>query len=148
MGWQDGFMFVTTPLGRRQTAATLVGIGVLHAMWGTGSTFPFADREQLNDTVIGSDATPSPAACYAVAGLLFTAGALVAGLPSPNNRLRRVGVGAVAATLGARAALGFAGRTDLVSPGSVSEKFRETDKRYLSPLCLALSLGAVRSLRH
>jgi hypothetical protein len=80
--------------------------------------------------------------------LLVTAGALVAGLPSPNSTLRRVGVGAVAATLGARAALGFAGRTDLVSPGSVSEKFRETDKRYLAPLCLALSLGAIRSLRH
>jgi hypothetical protein len=125
----------------------LVGIGVLHAMWGRGSTFPFADREQLNDTVIGRDATPSPAACYAVAGLLATAGALVAGVPSRTSRLRRVGVGTVAAVLGARAVLGFAGRTDLVSPGSVSEKFRETDKRYLSPLCLALALGAARSLR-
>jgi Protein of unknown function (DUF3995) len=140
-------MFVTTPLGRGQTAAALIGIGVLHAMWGRGSTFPFSDREQLNDTVIGRDATPSPAACNAVAGLLVTAGALVAGLPSPDNRLRRLGVGTVAAVLGVRAVLGFAGRTDLVSPGSVSEKFRETDKRFLAPLCLALSLGSVRSLR-
>ncbi len=140
-------MFVTTPLGRGQTAVALVGIGVLHTMWGSGSTFPFADREQLNDTVIGRDATPSPAACYAVAGLLVTAGALVAGLPSRTSRLRRAGVGTVAAVLGARAALGFAGKTELVSPGSVSEKFRETDKRYLSPLCLALALGAARSLR-
>ena len=140
-------MFVTSSLGRRQTAATLVGIGVLHAMWGRGSTFPFADREQLNDTVVGQDATPSPVACYAMAGLLVTAGALVAGLPSPNSRLRRVGVATVAGVLGARAALGFAGRTDLVSPGSVSEKFRETDKRYFAPLCLALALGAARSLR-
>jgi Protein of unknown function (DUF3995) len=140
-------MFVTTPLGRGQTAAVLVGVGALHAMWGSGSTFPFADREQLNDTVIGRDATPSPAACYALAGLLVTAGALVAGVPSRTSRLRRVGVGTVAAVLGARAALGFAGRTDLVSPGSVSEKFRETDKRYFAPLCLALALGAARSLR-
>ena len=140
-------MFVTTRLGPRQTAAALVGIGALHVMWGRGSTFPFADREQLNDTVIGRDATPSPTACYAVAGLLVTAGALVAGLPSVDSRLRRFGVGTVAAVLGTRAVLGFAGRTDLVSPGSVSEKFRDTDKRYLSPLCMVLALGAARSLR-
>ena len=140
-------MFVTTRLGRGQTAAALVGIGVLHAMWGRGSTFPFSDREQLNDTVVGRDATPSPAACYAVAGLLLTAGALVAGLPSRTSRLRRVGVGTVAGVLGLRAVLGFAGRTDLVSPGSVSENFRDTDRRYLSPLCLVLALGAARSLR-
>ncbi len=140
-------MFVTTPLGRGQTAAALVGIGVLHVMWGRGSTFPFADREQLNDTVVGREVTPSPAACYAVAGLLVSAGALVAGVPSKSSRLRRLGVGTVAAVLGTRAALGFAGRTDLVSPGSVSETFRETDKRYLAPLCLALALGAARSLR-
>jgi hypothetical protein len=125
----------------------LVGIGVLHVMWGRGSTFPFADREQLNDTVVGREVTPSPAACYAVAGLLVSAGALVAGVPSKSSRLRRLGVGTVAAVLGTRAALGFAGRTDLVSPGSVSETFRETDKRYLAPLCLALALGAARSLR-
>ena len=140
-------MFVTTPFGRGQTALALVGIGALHVMWGRGSTFPFSDREQLNDNVIGRDATPSPTACYAVAGLLVTAGALVAGLPSPNSKLRRLGVGTVAAVLGTRAVLGFAGRTDLVSPGSVSETFRDTDKRYLSPLCMALALGAARSLR-
>jgi Protein of unknown function (DUF3995) len=140
-------MFVTTPLGRVQTAVTLIGIGALHAMWGRGSTFPFADRDQMNDAVIGRDASQSPAACYAVAGLLTTAGALVAGLPSRRSRLRRLGVGTVAATLGARAALGFAGKTELVSPGSVSAKFREMDKRYYSPLCLALAIGAARSLR-
>ena len=140
-------MFVTSSLGRGPTATALLGIGVLHAMWGRGSTFPFADREQLNDTVIGRDATPSPAACYAVAGLLVTAGALVAGVPSRSSRIRRLGVGTVAAVLGARAALGFAGRTDLVSPGSVSEKFRDTDRHYLAPLCLALASGACCSLR-
>jgi Protein of unknown function (DUF3995) len=125
----------------------LIGIGALHAMWGLGYTFPFADREALNDSAIGRDATPSPAACYAVAGLLTSAGALVAGLPSRQSRLRRVGVGTVAAVLGTRAALGFAGKTDLVSPGSVSAKFKEMDKRYYAPLCLALALGAARSLR-
>jgi Protein of unknown function (DUF3995) len=140
-------MFVTTPFGRAQTALTLIGIGALHALWGRGSTFPFSERDQLNDAVIGRDATPSPAACYAIAGLLTAAGGLVAGLPSPRSRIRRLGVCTVAAALGTRGALGFAGKTELVSPGSVSDKFREMDKRYYSPLCLVLAVGAVNSLR-
>lgn len=129
------------------TATTLFGIGALHAAWGKGSTFPFTGRDQLNDTVIGRDATPSPAACFAVAGLLTAAGALVAGLPAPRSRLRLAGVCTVAAALGTRAALGFAGRTEMVSPGSVSPKFRRMDRRFYSPLCAALALGAVGSLR-
>jgi hypothetical protein len=129
------------------TSATLLAIAALHAMWGRGSTFPFADRDQLNDTVVGRTATPSPAACYGVAGLLSAASALVAGLPTRRSWLRRTGVKTVAVTLGARAALGFAGKTALVSPGSVSPKFTATDKRVLSPLCLALALGAASSLR-
>ena len=140
-------MFVTTPLGRMKTAALLIGIGVLHFVWGRGSTFPFADRDKLNDRVIGRDATPSPPTCYAVAGLLATAGALVAGLPSRRSPLRRLGVCVVTAALGGRAVLGFAGRTELVSSGSVSPKFKEMDKRYYAPLCLLLALGAAGSLR-
>jgi len=131
---------------RTATTATLLGIAGLHVSWGRGSTFPFADRRALNDRVIGRDATPSPTACYGVAGLLIAAGALVAGLPSQRSLLRRTGVGTVAAVLATRAALGFAGRTDLVSPGSVSPTFRRMDRTVLSPLCLALALGALGSL--
>jgi len=129
------------------TATTLLAIGGLHAAWGSGSTFPFSTRDQLNDTVIGRGATPSPAACYGVAGLLTASSALVAGLPGHDNMLRRAGVCVVTVVLGARAALGFVGKTALVSPGSVSPKFLRTDKRVLSPLCLALAIGAASSLR-
>lgn len=129
------------------TATTLLAIGGLHAMWGSGSTFPFSDRHQLNDTVIGRGATPSPSACYGVAGLLAASSALVAGLPASDNRLRRAGVCAVTVVLGTRAALGFAGKTELVSPGSVSPRFLRMDKRVFSPLCLALAIGSASSLR-
>ncbi len=132
---------------RAATTTTLLGIGALHALWGTGATFPFKDRDRLNDTVIGRSATPSPTACYAVAGLLTAASALVAGLPTPWGRLRRSGVCVVSAMLAARAVLGFANKTELVSPGSVSATFRRMDKRVYSPLCLALTLGAASSLR-
>jgi Protein of unknown function (DUF3995) len=140
-------MFVTTPLGRVKTSAVLIGIGALHFAWGRGSTFPFSDREQLNDTVVGQETTPSPTMCYAMAGLLTTAGALVAGVPSRRSWIRRAGVVVVAVVLLVRSALGFAGKTELVSPGSVSDKFKEMDKRVYSPLCLTLALGAARSLR-
>lgn len=132
---------------RLATVSTLAGIAALHAAWGRGSTFPFTSREQLNDAVVGRQATPSPAACYGVAGLLSVASALVAGLPTPTSTLRRAGVCTVAATLGARAALGFAGKTDLVSPGSISPRFLRMDKRVLSPLCAMLAIGAAHSLR-
>jgi len=132
---------------RAATSLTLATIGGLHVAWGRGSTFPFPTREELNDKVVGRQATPSPAACYAVAGLLAAASGLVAGLPTRRSPVRRVGVVGVALTLGGRAALGFSGRTDVVSPGSVSPRFRRMDRRVLSPLCLALAAGAVSSLR-
>jgi hypothetical protein len=78
--------------------------------------------------------------------LLGAAGALVAGFPARDSVLRRLGVCTVTATLGARAALGFAGKTEVVSPGSVSPRFRSMDQRFLSPLCLALAIGAASSL--
>jgi Protein of unknown function (DUF3995) len=132
---------------RVTTSVALAGIGALHAAWGRGSTFPFASREELNDKVIGRQATPSPTSCYAIAGLLMAASALVAGLPTPRSRVRRIGVATVTAALGGRAALGFAGKTDIVSPGSVSARFTKMDKRVYSPLCLALAIGAANSLR-
>lgn len=132
---------------RAATATTLFGIGGLHVAWGRGSTFPFASRDRLNDAVIGRDATPSPGACYGVAGLLTAAAGLVAGLPNRRGGLRRAGVCTVALTLGTRAALGFAGKTELVSPGSVSPTFLRMDRRVLAPLCAALAVGAVASLR-
>ena len=136
-----------TRVATAATATTLLGIGGLHVAWGRGATFPFASRDRLNDVVIGRSATPSPGACYGVAGLLTAAAGLVAGLPTRRSSLRRAGVGTVAATLATRAALGFAAKTELVSPGSVSPAFLRMDRRVFAPLCAALAIGAAASLR-
>ena len=40
------------------------------------------------------------------------------------------------------AAFGLAGRTDLLVPGSESERFRRLDRRVFGPACLALATGA------
>lgn len=137
------------------TSAAASGLGALaalHVAWATGSAWPLGDRAELADAVIGrrGGAVPSPAACLAVAGALTTAAGLVGGRPRSAPRLRRLGVRAVAGTLLTRGGLGVVGRTDLLSPGSSSARFRALDRRLYSPLCLALAaltLPAVRARR-
>jgi Protein of unknown function (DUF3995) len=130
---------------RRVTAGTLAAIAGLHVIWSRGSSFPFRSRDELADSVVGSDVVPSAAACNAVAVALFIASALVADVPVGPRRVRAVGRAGVATVLAARGLAGLTGRTDALSPGSNSSTFRRLDRRYYSPLCLALAYGAVRN---
>ena len=132
---------------RGVTATTLLGVAGLHVAWGLGSSFPFSARADVAEAVVGRRNVPPPGACYAVAGALTAAAALVADVPGLPRGVQRLGVTSVAAVLATRAALGFAGRTDLASPGSVSTRFRRLDRRVYSPLCLALAAGAFSSRR-
>jgi Protein of unknown function (DUF3995) len=120
-------------------AAGLGGLAALHALWATGSPWPLADRAALADAVAGRRRFPSTAACLSVAGLLATAAGVVAGRPRGLPRLRRAGAAGVTAALAVRGALGLAGRTDLISPGATSARFRSLDRRLYSPCCLALA---------
>ena len=120
-------------------AAGLGGLAGLHALWATGSSWPLADRAALADAVAGRRRFPSTGACLCVAGLLATAAAVVAGRPRKLPRLRRAGAAGVTAALAVRGALGLAGRTDLISPGATSPRFRSLDRRLYSPCCLALA---------
>ena len=63
------------------SATTRCRLAGLHVLWGLGSTFPFADRDGLNNSVVGRTSTPPPSACFAVAGALTTAACLVADVP-------------------------------------------------------------------
>jgi hypothetical protein len=130
----------------RVTAATLAGIAALHLGWACGSSFPFSTRTALADSVVGAQEVPTPQACAGVAASLLAAAALIGGKPSLPPRLRKVGIVGVTAALGGRAALGFLGRTDPVSPGSTSERFRVLDRRLFSPLCAALAVGSAAAL--
>ena len=53
----------------------MLGIAGVHVAWGRGSAFPFATVEEMHDAVIGRPVSPSPASCYAIAGLLTVAAA-------------------------------------------------------------------------
>lgn len=130
----------------RVAAGTLLGIGGVHVAWGRGSSFPFPTAEKMHDAVIGRPVSPSPASCYAVAGLLTIAAGATVGLPSRRSRLRKLAVIGTASVLATRAGFGFSGRTDALVPGSASPRFRLLDRRVYSPLCLALAVGVMTSL--
>lgn len=135
-------------IARAATAAVLAGLAGLHVVWGTGASFPMTDADDLADAVAGSPVTPSPAACFAVAGALASASALVGGAPRRDSRIRRAGTTVVAGVFAGRALLGFTGRTDLVAPGgTVSERFRRLDRTRYSPLCALIAAGALLSRR-
>jgi hypothetical protein len=130
-------------------ATTLLGIGVLHAAWGAGSSWPMDTRAELSDAVLGAQGLQrgGAMASFGVAGTLGVAAAAVAGWPRQADSLRRVAVMGVAVVLAARGGLGLAGRTDLVSPVSTGARFRRLDRRAYSPLCLALAALTALSLR-
>ena len=130
----------------RLTSCVLTALAVLHAAWGLGSAFPFRSRNELADAVVGSTVVPPPMACFAVAGALATGTALVADvmpLPVPVRRASLVGMAAIFVV---RSALGFSGKTALVSPGSDSERFVRLDRRIYAPICIGLSIGTVVSM--
>jgi hypothetical protein len=124
------------------TAAACGAGALLHLGWARGSTFPFRSRAELNDAVIGRDATPSPAACIAVATALAGAAAVVGRSGTGGGPVPRAGAGVVAVVLTTRAVFGFAGRTDLLVPGSDSARFRRLDRRVFAPICALLGSGA------
>jgi hypothetical protein len=131
----------------RLTVAALLTLAGLHAAWGRGSAVPFADRDRLADAVIGRHDVPSAAACYAVATALAAGAALVGDRPAIPHDVRRIGLLGLAGVFGLRGTIGLVGRTDLVSPGSASERFRRLDRRVYSPLCLLLAAGSLAARR-
>ena len=131
----------------RCTALTVSTIGVLHAAWARGSTFPFRTRRALADAVIGRDVTPGPVACGAVAVLLGTAAGVVLRADRRRDPLSRIAATGVALVLAIRSAFGFAGRTASLVPGSESPRFRRLDRVVYAPTCALLAAGAANAAR-
>jgi hypothetical protein len=137
---RPGIAVLSRP-AKTSAVATLAAIGAMHVAWGAGSAWPMTNRAELSDAVLGSPGLQgdSAGACYAVAGALGVAAALVAAGPASLERQRRVAVTGIAVVLAGRGVLGLAGRTDLVSPVSTGERFRQLDRRVYAPLCLTLA---------
>ncbi len=128
----------------RPTAAILAGVAGLHALWGAGAAWPAGDREQLADAVAGTDEMPPPGACFAVAGALSAAAALVAGAGGQRRPVRLARAG-VAAALLVRGVAGVTGATRLLVPWTPSASFQARDRRWYGPLCLGLGSSVALS---
>lgn len=128
----------------------MCAIAAVHVAWGAGSSWPLADRAELADAVVGraDGEVPSPAACLLVASALLAAATLVGSESSRAPTLRRLGARAAVGVFAVRGSVGLAGRTDLISPGSSSPRFRALDRRFYSPLCLALAGLALPAVVH
>ena len=133
------------PPHRTLTAAALASAAALHIAWGRGSSLPYRSRAEMADRVVGSSQSPSPAACYAVATALGATAALAASAPRAALHSDVLWVAALA--FATRATFGFAGRTDLLVPGSTSKSFQRQDRRIYSPICLALAGGLIQCAR-
>ena len=112
----------------RPAAATLACAAGLHALWGAGAAWPASDRRRLAEVVAGTDEMPSPGACFAVAGTLLVAAALVAGA-GVRRRPVRLARAAVSAGLLVRGVTGVTGTTGLLVPWTPSAGFRARDSR-------------------
>lgn len=128
------------------TSAVLASAAALHVAWGLRIDLPGVDAGAVAEAVAGAAEVPGPVACFAVAGALGSAAALVAGHPTAQPGLVRLGRIGVALGVGGRGLLGLSGRTDLVVPGELTDTFRRWDRRVYTPLCLALAGGTVRAL--
>ena len=63
------------------TSGLLAAAAGVHVLWGLRVPLPGVDRAAMADAVAGTQEVPSPAACFAVAGALGTAGCWWAGSP-------------------------------------------------------------------
>jgi hypothetical protein len=124
----------------------LAAAGALHAVW-TRSSWPLRDRAEFADVVVGVgvEQAPTPAMCAEVAGALGAAAYLVGAragvLPAIGPRwLRTGGSATVAGVLLTRGIGGLVLSTSGRIPRSA--RFLRLDRRYYSPLCIALGTGA------
>lgn len=118
----------------------------VHAYWGFGGFWPAANPENLARAAVGTPGIrrmPTPASCFVVAALLaaiaswplFAAGLLPEAWPSWLAQLAGAGIAAV--FLGR----GVAGYTEAWRRRFPEQPFATLDRRYYSPLCLALGAG-------
>lgn len=126
-------------------SAVLASISALHLAWGAGSSWPATDRRTLAEEIAGKTEMPPPHACFAVAGALAGAAAIVAGLGG-ERPLARFARGAVAATMLVRGVTGITGSTRLLVSWTPSDHFNALDKRRYGPLCLAIGSAVAASM--
>lgn len=142
-------MKVGTVVGRTSrvvAAVGLVGVGVLHAVWASGSSWPARSRRELADAVVGSAAMPAPLPTVAVS-VAAISGGLVAGGALGDRPVAAAGRGAVGLALILRAAAGGELACRVLGLPAPSDRFRHLDARFYRPLCAVLGVAVLAGAR-
>lgn len=134
-------------------ALILVSLAAIHVYWGLGGVWPGHDERSCARAIAGFrgiERMPPPAASFAVAAALAACALIAAGLagwrpvPVPLPVLAAGGAGAAAVFLGR----GLAGFTPAWRRLTPEMPFARNDRRWFSPLCLAIGTGfAILSIR-
>jgi hypothetical protein len=122
----------------------LAAIAALHAAWGAGVRWPCRDEESLVALVVGypRERMPTPAQCFAAAGAILAAAAVLALLagvwrpPLPAWVVTLLGIGMT----GAFAGRGVAGYLPAWRALFPRQPFTRLDRLVYSPLCLCIAL--------
>lgn len=121
-------------------------IAMLHASWGLGNHWPAGSAQALAKAAVGTRGVtrmPPPSQCFAVAAILagvacwplFALGLLAEAWP---RWLTLVAGAGIAAVFFGRGVAGYISTWRRRFP---EEPFATYDRRYYSPLCLALGAG-------
>jgi hypothetical protein len=132
-------------LARPAAAGTLGALGLLHALWATGSAWPARDRHRLANVVAGTETMPGAASCMAVACGLATSGALVAGFGGDHS-IARVARAAVCGAFLVRGCAGLTGTTHHLVSWTPAAEFVRRDRRWYGPLCLGIAAAIAPTL--
>ncbi|MGB0099875.1 MAG: DUF3995 domain-containing protein, partial [Nocardioides sp.] len=138
---------VRTTTLRGVGAVGLLGVGIVHALWASGSTWPASSAEALGEAVVGSSTgMPAPGAAWVVAVGAVGAAGVVAG----GGADRPVAV-AVRRTVGAgiltRGVLGGVVACRILGLPSPGPRFRSLDRAAYRPVCLVLGAAILGSAR-
>jgi len=126
------------------TSVGLSAIAVVHLNWARGGLWPATAQSTRYDKVTPPGmAAPGPVATYFVAGALaMAAGVVGARALGIDQWIVVTGTAVVVGVLALRAAQGF------LSSGVLrrDSTYARLDRRYYSPLCLALAAGSLATL--
>lgn len=132
---------------RAVAAVGLVSVGVLHAIWASGASWPAKSRAELADATVGStSAQPAPVATAAVAATATVAG-IVAGGALGDRPIAVLARRVAGVALLSRAAAGGVLAGKALGLPDPSERFRTLDARFYRPLCLVLGAAALVGAR-
>ena len=138
-------MMVVTAIGL-SLSTVLTAIGLIHVFWALGGVWPGTDERSLARSVVGAKGIghmPPPGLALVVAALLFGAALvpltwldfILGFVPERFTAVALLALGLVFAVRG------IAGYTPWFRTSNPEEPFATLDKRFYSPLCLALSAG-------